>query len=74
MAEGNGEYVTRRELYLITKPIEDNVGEIKADVKTLLAAQAGSRALSTYQRWLFGTVFIGILAILATLLVIAQGK
>ena len=74
MAEGNGEYVTRRELNLIVKPLEDNIGEIKSDVKTLLASQAGSKALSVYQRFIFGTVVIGVLTIIVTLLIVAQGK
>lgn len=70
MAE-NGDYVTRRELALITRPIERDVNEIKNDVKSLLQAQAGSRALSVYQRFLFGTVLIGVLSIIAALVVIA---
>jgi len=66
--------VTRRELNLIVKPLEDNIGEIKSDVKTLLASQAGSKALSVYQRFIFGTVVIGVLTIIVTLLIVAQGK
>lgn len=42
----NGNYVTRAELKATVEPMRSDLTEVKADVKTLLAAQAGSRAVS----------------------------
>jgi hypothetical protein len=65
MAE-NGSPVTWREMNLRLKPIEDDVGEIKTDVKTLLGKAAGDAAVSSWQRFFFGTVAVAVISIVTT--------
>jgi hypothetical protein len=48
-------YVTREELDAHLTPMRSDIGEIKRDVKTLLGADAGSRAVSSWQRFWLGT-------------------
>jgi hypothetical protein len=48
--------VTRGEMTNALRPIEQNVGEIRGDVKTLLAGAAASKAVGVYKRWLVGII------------------
>lgn len=43
----NGSYVTRAELKAHLDPMKSDITEIKGDVKTLVLAQAGQKAVST---------------------------
>lgn len=67
----NGTPVTWREFNLFREPLIRDLAEIKGDVKTLLAAHAGSEALSGWQRWFFGSVIIASLGAIATLVWLA---
>lgn len=67
-------YVTRYELDLHLGPMKEDIAEIKKDVKSLLGFRAGARALSTFQRWLLGTVGVGVLGALATLVWLASSS
>lgn len=73
MGVGNGTPVTWRELNLLITPLQDDVTEMKADVKSLLATQAGDEALSNWQRWFFGAVFLGILSAVISVLWLTVG-
>jgi len=46
----NGNYVTRAELSAHLTPMRSDISEIKGDVKTLLARDAGVQAVSKYRR------------------------
>lgn len=48
------DYVTKRELDATVKPLQDDVSEIKADVKTLLADRAGRKAIRGVTRTVGG--------------------
>lgn len=52
----NGSYVTRAELNAHLGPLRDDLHDIKTDVKKLLAAQAGGQTVSSWNRFLVGTV------------------
>jgi len=73
VTDGNGSYVTWRELRLLTDPIQRAVDETRADVKLLLASQAGDDAVSSWQRWFFGVVLVGMVSGIATLVWLAVG-
>ena len=63
--EGNGNYVTWRELNLTLAPMRSDISEIKGDVKELLATRAGQAAVSSWQRFFFGTITLGVLLVIA---------
>jgi len=67
------EYVTREELSAHLGPINKSLDSIGADVKVLLAFQAGSRAVSSWQRFWLGTVAVGLIGAVATLVWLAAG-
>ncbi len=71
MPDENGSHVTWRELRLLIDPIQFTVNEVRADVKTLLASQAGDEAISAWQRWFFGVVFVGMFGAITTLIYMA---
>jgi hypothetical protein len=73
MAVGNGNPVTWRELNLVIEPIKEDLTEIKGDVKILLAAHAGSEAVSSWQRWFFGSAFVIVAGVAAYLCQVAFG-
>ena len=73
MTDTNGSHVTWRELRLLIDPIQRTVDEVRGDVKLLLAAQAGDEAVSSWQRWFFGGIFVAGLGAVATLVWLAVG-
>jgi hypothetical protein len=68
---GYNEYVSREELAAHLTPINQSLGEIRTDVKSLLAFQAGSRAVSSWQRFWLGSVAVGLVGAVATLVWLA---
>ena len=70
----NGSFVSRAELAAHLEPIRDDVKEIRDDVKSLLRSQAASSALSSWNRFLFGTVCVGLIGAVATLVWLAAGN
>ena len=73
MNDTNGSHVTWRELRLLIDPIKEAVNETRSDVKLLLQAHAGDEAVSSWQRWFFGAVFVSGLGAVATLVWLAVG-
>lgn len=73
MAAENGHHVTRAELEAHLKPIREDVSEIRTDVKSLLASQAGQSALSAWHRAVLIPLSVGSVGALATLVWLAHG-
>lgn len=73
MSEGNGTPVTWRELNLALDPLKTGLGEVRSDVKLLLAAHAGDEAVSRFQRGLLGGVVILVASGIGELLYLAAG-
>lgn len=73
MSDGNGTPVTWRELGLALDPLKSSLSEVRADVKTLLAAHAGDEAVSKFQRGLLGGVVILVASGIGELLYLAAG-
>lgn len=69
----NGSHVTRAELEAHMAPLRSDIREIKGDVKTLIEANAAGRAVSGYQRFIFGTIGVGGFGAVATLVWLAAG-
>lgn len=69
----NGTHVTRAELEANLKPLRADVAEIRDDVKSLLAAQAGAAALSAWHRAVLIPLSVGTVGALATLVWLAHG-
>lgn len=69
---GNGSYVTWRELNLVILPLKDDLAEVKGDVKKLLAGQAGAAALES-DKTTRNPVRIAVWTIAATILAVVLG-
>lgn len=73
MGEGNGTPVTWRELNLALDPLKSALNETRGDVKALLVANAGAQAVTTWQRWFFGSVLFAVLGSIGMIIGLAVG-
>lgn len=69
MSTENGNYVTRAEMQAHLAPMRDDISEIKGDVKSLLASNAGSRAVTRLLQFgvVVGSSMLGAIATLVWL-------